>query len=159
VNVQSIRYLSSVAALSSVVLASACGGGSPSAPSATPPPVPQERVIQQGTLSLRDGLDALWNLGHWDTKVVPFATSSPGLLKITVDYTFVQTELFPVLYRGNCSAELAAVVKCELAPGAFVRGKPYVLTMDNLAAGSYTLSIMNGGTRDETVSYRITLTN
>jgi len=155
-----MRSLSGVIALSSVVLASACGGGgggSPSAPSV--PAAPQESVIQQGTLSLRDGVDAFRRLGRLDTAVVPFATSRPGRLKITVDYTFVDTELLPILYRGSCSVELAAVVKCEIVPPGFVRGKPYVLSIDGFAPGSYTLSITNAGLKAEAVSYRITLTS
>jgi hypothetical protein len=160
VTIRSLHCLSLVAVLASVALATGCGGGggaSPSAPS-TPPPAAQEVVIQQGTLSLRDGIDAVRHLGRLDTAVVPFTTSTAGMLKITVDYTFVDTELLNVLFRGSCSVELAALVKCEVVPADLVRGKPYVLTVGNLAPGAYTLAVSNGGFKAEAVSYRITLT-
>ena len=146
-----------VAAVLSVLVAPACGGGS-SSPAT--PPVPQERLVTQGTMSLRDGVDAIRHLGYLDTATAPFTTSGEGLLRVTVDYTFVDSELLPVVYVGACSLDLARLVKCPVVTTQeLTRGKPYVITVNGLPAGQYTLSVMNGGLHKESVAYRVTLTN
>ncbi len=156
---KSASHFAIIAAAVSCLLAPACGGGG-GASTPTTPPVPQERVVTQGTMNLRDGVDAMRHLGYLDTAVVPFATSGAGLLKVTIDYTYVDTELLPVVYTGSCPVELARVVKCEVvSTQQLARGKPYVVTVASLAAGQYTLAVTNGGMRAEAISYRVTLTN
>ena len=149
-----------VAAIIPILLAPGCGGGSGSPTAPATPAVPQERVIGQGTMNLRDGLDAVRHLGYFDTGVAPFTTSGAGLLKVTVDYTYVESELVPFVYSGSCTVELARLTKCPLVTTQqLARGKPYIVTIDGLPAGQYTLAISNIGLKKESVAYRISLTN
>ena len=78
---------------------------------------------------------------------------------ITVDWTFPMNDLDLFFYRGECAlAELPSAACPELAT-AETLAKPETLSLSNLAAGSYTFTIINFGTTPESGVIVISLTS
>lgn len=144
-----------------VVLASVvpqgCGGGSntPTAvptPAPTPTPAPVTRVISQGSGSL----------GRLTVSPVLFTTTAAGTVNISVDWTFASNDVDIFLARGSepCTLQTFNNRTCGfVATEESVTMKPEKLTVQGLAAGSYTLYILNAGNTDESVAWQVTLTS
>jgi hypothetical protein len=136
---------------------SACGGGGSgvTGPIATPartPPPPATTVIAQGS----SGLDP--SSGYTPG---PLTTSAAGQLDITVDWTFATNDLDVYLVRGGggCSAEQFNSRQCEfVALSESVTAKPEKISVSSLAAGAYSLLIINWGPDRESFSYQVMLT-
>jgi len=155
---------------SGLLLLAACGGDSspmPTAPSAAqapppiaaptpppppPPPTPVTTVIGLGSHGVPSGFGL----------PVTFTTTATGTVGATVDWTFATSDIDIFLVRGTlpCSVEQFNNDQCPfLGFSVSTSAKPERLSVPNLAAGPYTLYIVNFGSSDESLSYEITLTN
>jgi len=134
------------------VLLKGCGGGggsTPTTPSPTPA-VPTTVVVTQGSGTLRAGF----------VGVVRFTTTAAGRLDVTVDWTFASNDLDIGLFAGSCTAQQVVDRLCGASvASAETLNKPERLSLANMAAGAYTLVVDHLGSRNESISYQVTLTH
>jgi hypothetical protein len=146
-------------ALAALVLPS-CGSdkpcSNPTAPGCTPSPTPTPtppvtRVVAEGNGSIESG----------DGGGVVFNTTASGTLGVEVNWTFATNDVDIFLARGNdpCTEETFDDRSCVIAAEESSSMKPERLTVPNLAAGTYTLYVVNFGDTDESVAYQVTLTS
>ena len=128
----------------------ACGGDNPSAPTAPPTaPPPQRTLLAQGSRSEIPPV-AQSNLVFF----VLVETTATGTLDATVDWTFASNQVGLAWASGNCLQN----PNCTPLVQDATLNKPKTLSAPNVAAGTYTLVIVNLGTTDESVSYQVFLT-
>ena len=128
----------------------ACGGDSPSAPTAPPTaPPPQRTLVAQGSRSDIPPF-AEGNLAF----VVLVQTTATGTLEATVDWTFASNKVVLAWASGNCGQSPDCTPLFQDA----ALNKPKTLSAPNLAAGTYSLVIANLGTTNESVSYQVVFT-
>ena len=92
----------------------------------------------------------------------PFTTTATGTIGVTVDWTFATNDIDVYLARGTttCSLEQFNSRQCTwLGSAESTTAKPERLSVPNLAAGPYTLYVVNWGNTQESMSYQITLTS
>ncbi len=144
--------------LSMLVVSVACGGGGDGPTDGTK--VPSRSVVAQGGAQVGDPLTALVQGRLCDfLAFVPFTTPGAGTLDATVDWTYASNDLDLHLERGECTCALAQADACQdIASSESTTAKPERLTVANLAAGSYTLVIVNAGPERESLSYSVGLT-
>ncbi len=136
------------------------GGGSPSAPT-TMPPGPVSTVVAQGTFHLIDAPTATLNGQLCDAFVlVPFTTTATGTLGVTVSWSHATNDLDIGVERGSCTCDALLAGKCvDVAGSDSPTAKPETLSISNLAAGTYTLGVVNVGPGREAGSYQVLLTH
>ena len=128
----------------------ACGGDSPSAPTAPPTaPPPQRTLVAQGSRSDIPPF-AEGNLVFF----VLVQTTATGTLEATVDWTFASNQVGLAWASGNCFENPSCIPLFQDAS----LNKPKTLSAPNVAAGTYTLVVANLGTTNESVSYQVFLT-
>lgn len=142
-------------ALTLAALLGACGSGSSSGPTGpilpTPSPAPVSTVISQGSGSVPSK-----NVGP-----VTFTTTATGTLGVTVDWTFASNDVDIFIVRGTAPCTLTSFNNrtCGfIATSESTTQKPEKLSINNLAAGAYTLYVGNFGSSDESVAWQIVLT-
>lgn len=148
-------------ALFASVLATACGGGggggtgSPAAPTG-----PSRSLIAQGSVQLAAPVTAISQGRFCDIfGFFGFTTSAPGTLDVTVDWTFASNDVDVHLERGECNCSQAQAGACQDVAGSeSTTAKPERLSVPNLAAGAYTLVVVNTGPGSESASYQVGLT-
>ena len=121
-------------------------------PTPTPPPATVTRVISSGSGSIP---------AHVIAPVV-FTTTASGAIGIEVNWTFATNDVDIFLTRGSepCTLETFNNRTCGfLATEESTSMKPEKLTAPSMAAGSYTLYVVNFGDTDESVAYQVTLTS
>jgi hypothetical protein len=128
----------------------ACGGDSPSAPTAPPTaPPPQRTLLAQGSRSdippFAEGNRAL---------AVVVQTTATGTLEATVDWTFASNQVGLVWASGNCTLD----PNCTPLVQDATLNKPKTVSAVDVAAGTYTLLVANLGTTNESVSYQVFFT-
>ena len=91
-----------------------------------------------------------------------FATNAKGTLEVTADWTVASNnvDIFIARGSGSCTAEALKNRSCDVVgSGESPTAKPESLTIANLAAGTYTLHVVNSGAAADTVSCHIVLTH
>jgi hypothetical protein len=133
----------------------ACGGSSnpvtSSSPSPTPPPVTRSAVIDDDAFAVpsKFAVPDVWT------------TTSTGTVEVTVDWTFATNDVDIFVARGSepCTLQTLNNRTCGfVATEESTTMKPEKLSMPNLAAGTYTLYVVNFGSTDESVACHIVLT-
>jgi deferrochelatase/peroxidase EfeB len=119
------------------------GGGSPSAPN--PTPGPQRTLIAEG--SQGNILPASQGAAYFLIFTVPANAS----LEATVDWTSASNPVGIGWAQGDCRTD----PNCSLLEENVGSAKPKTLRVSNLAAGNYTLIIVNFGTTNESISFQI----
>jgi len=92
----------------------------------------------------------------------PFTTTATGTIGVTVDWTFATNDIDVYLARGTatCSLDQFNSHQCTwLGSAESTTAKPERLSVPNLAAGPYTLYVVNWGNTQESMSFQITLTS
>ena len=124
-------------------------GGAAPAPSPTPGGT---SVIDTGSASLAS-LTLLFGT---------FSTSAAGTIGVTTDWTFASNniDIFLAAWTNPCSVDQFNNQECQfLGRTTSATTKPETLSVPNLAAGPYTLYMVNWGSTDDSVGYQITLTS
>ncbi|MGE4162185.1 MAG: hypothetical protein AB7G23_10685 [Vicinamibacterales bacterium] len=137
----------------------ACGGSSPSSPSAnpTPSPAPTPTPTAAPTLLFQGG----GLLPPRTLLITPFTTTATGTIGASVDWTFANSDLDLFLVRGTdpCTLDQFNNRQCPfLGAAESLTTKPETLSVPDLAAGAYTLYVANFADVQESVSVQITLT-
>ncbi|NOT44485.1 MAG: hypothetical protein HOP14_07785 [Acidobacteria bacterium] len=153
---QRVRQWTAGAALLTLI---ACGGSSPSSPSAnpTPSPAPTPTPSAAPTLIFQGG-------GLLPSRTLlstPFTTTATGTIGASVDWTFANSDLDLFLVRGTdpCTLDQFNNRQCPfLGAAESLTTKPETLSVPNLAAGAYTVYVANFADVQESVSLQITLT-
>jgi hypothetical protein len=86
--------------------------------------------------------------------VVVVKTTVTGTLEGTVDWTLASNPVAISWHRGDCTQN----PNCEVMSQNTTTSKPKTVTAANASAGTYSLVVMNLGTTNESISYRIVLT-
>jgi hypothetical protein len=86
--------------------------------------------------------------------MVVVKTTLSGKLEGTVDWTLASNPVGIGWHRGDCTQN----PNCELISENATTSKPKTVTAANAAAGTYSLIVVNLGTTNESISYRIVLT-
>jgi hypothetical protein len=143
------QALSLAVALAVIVSLPGCGGGggSPTNPTPTPTPGPIRTLIGQGAQS--DIPPVTQGVAYFLVAQI----NATATLEATVDWTFPSNPVALVWAQGNCIEN----PNCAILVQDTTTAKPKTLTASNLAAGTYTLAILNLGTTNESVSYQIFL--
>jgi len=84
-----------------------------------------------------------------------------GNLDLTVEWTFASNDVDIFIVRGTAPCTLATFNNrtCGfIATSESATLKPEKLTINNMAAGAYTLYVANFGSSDESVAWQIVLT-
>ena len=124
-----------------------CGGGSsPSAPSSPPPP--QRTLIAQAT---QGGIAPSSGGVAYFLVVNVSAVTTNAVLEATVDWTSASNQIALVWAQGDCTTD----PNCSPIAQNTSPAKPKTVTTPLLAAGNYTLAIVNLGTTEESVTYQI----
>ena len=90
--------------------------------------------------------------------VIPFTTTLPGTVDVTVDWTFAANDVDVYLARGACSFDQFVADQCQvIAFSESVTAKPEKVSAAGTTAGAHTLFIGNLGPDDESVAYQIVL--
>ena len=100
-------------------------------------------------------------LGSLIRRTVTFTTSATGTIGATVDWTFATNDIDIYLTSGTnlCSIDQFNNDECQfLGSTTSVTTKPETVSVPNLAAGPYTVYLVNWGSTDDSVGYQITLT-
>jgi len=136
-------WRSSTLAAALLVSLAGCGGSdSPSTPSSPPPP--QRTLVAQGSgdiAPLSSGVASFFII----------QLGSPAALEATMDWTNPATPVALAWGQGDCTQN----PNCAILAQNTGTAKPKTLTTAALAAGTYTLAILNLGTATEPVSYQI----
>lgn len=146
-----------MAALALTAVLPACGGGGGGTPT-TLPPAPVRSLLIQGNFNLAS-ITAAQNANvPVDAWRHEFSTSGTGTLEVNADWTFPGSQMAVVVTRGSCSFAQLYADACPEAGGAFPSSKPSRVTITNLAAGVYTLVILNVNDYAESGNYQVYLT-
>jgi hypothetical protein len=138
-----------------------CGGSSSvTGPSNPTPAPPVQTVVQQGTFQLVSlsraqaaGLPA-------DAARSEFTLATGGKLDVIVDWTFASDPVGFGVYQGSCTFALFYADSCnQVGLAQASTNKPARVTLNNAAAGGYTVVVTNLGANDESGSYQILLTH
>lgn len=86
--------------------------------------------------------------------VVVIKTTVTGALEGTVDWTIASNPVAIAWHSGDCTQNHG----CAQLSANATTSKPKTVTTANASAGTYSLIVMNLGTTNESISYRITLT-
>ena len=160
------RRAALMAAVALALVLPGCGSdsSSPNTPSTTQPPAPVRALVVQGNFNLVSLTEAS-NQGFLADYIRhEFTTSGTGTLEVNADWTFANSQMGIAVGRGSCSfAQIDAALAgnsaaCPEAGGALATAKPARLTIPNLAAGTYTLVIVNVNDRTESGNYQVYLT-
>ena len=155
-------HLPSVLILVYSSLSIACGGSeAPTSPTPqTTSTVPVTTVIAEGAFQVEDRATALRNNRPCDLAAfIPFTTTAQGTIEAIVDWTFSSNDINIEINRGRCDCALSTANACPLeAISTNTSAKPERLTVRNLAAGDYTLLVLNFGPSPESGSYQVILT-
>ena len=131
------------------------------APSPTPTP-PSPRQVQQGTMNLSapQGENVFFALAS-------ITDNATGRWEANVDWTDPANELWMWVADGVCTTQqfarddcpFEATCPCQFAVRSEVATpKPRVLTIPNAGGGTRTLIVVNLGPKEDTATYRVTLT-
>lgn len=95
-----------------------------------------------------------------DIALAPFTTTVAGNLEVNADWTSAADHVELVLFRGVCTLAEAIQNQCDPNQIAASRDlvKPQRLLQANLAAGTYTVMVINFGPNHETGAMSATLT-
>ena len=128
--------------LAAALLVSLCGCGGDDSPAT--PSSPQRQLLTQGSGEVAPvSSGVLW--------LLPVQLESSAALEATVDWTNASTLIALTWGQGDCTRNL----NCALFAQNSGTAKPKTLTTAALAAGTYTLAILNFGTAIEPMSYQI----
>jgi hypothetical protein len=86
--------------------------------------------------------------------LVVVKTTVSGTLEGSVDWTFASNPVYISWARGDCQQN----PNCETISENKTTSKPKKVSAVNASAGTYSLVVVNAGTSNESISYRITLT-
>jgi len=71
-------------------------------------------------------------------------------VEMIADWTFASNDIDIVLFRGSCTAQAFVARTCsEVASTTSVTQKPERLVVSNVAAGAYTVAVVNFGPTNE----------
>ena len=135
-----MRWRSLTLAAALLVSLCGCGGDSPATPSSA-----QRQLLTQGSGEVAPVSSGML--------LFPLQLGSSAALEATVDWTNASTLIALAWGQGDCTRN----VHCDLFAQNSGTAKPKTLTTAALAAGTYTLAILNFGTATEPVSYQIFL--
>lgn len=135
--------------------ATACGSSTPSGPTAQPTPAPVKSLLTQGTFQLASVSKAVSAGFPFDAARVDFNLGSTAKLDVTVDWTFASDAVAIAVYAGSCTFSQFYANACNELGSTNPGAKPAQLSLNNLAAGSYTLIVANPGANDESGTYQI----
>ena len=138
---RSLRLRHLLALLALATLLPACG---------VIPFVPMDTVISEGSKS---GIPPYQTSGG-AVYVVVVKTTISGQLEGTVDWTLASNPMGIAWHRGDCSEN----PNCETISENATTSKPKSVTAVNASAGTSSLVMVNLGTSNESISYRIVLT-
>jgi hypothetical protein len=124
----------------------ACGAGSVVGPGLSG----QQSLITEGSQS---GIPPFLTSGG-AAFVVVVKTTVSGTLEGSVDWTFASNPVNIAWARGDCQQNPTCGTIAENKTTA----KPKIVSAVNASAGTYSLVVVNAGTGNESVSYRIILT-
>jgi hypothetical protein len=139
----------------------ACGGGGGGGTTGANPPPPQRVRTSFGSGSFQLGsLSEAQSSGlNKDFFVVPFSTNVAGDVEAVVDWTFNANDVDIGIMRGDCTVNGVLAGRCStVVESLSVTAKPERVTATNLAAGSYTLLIVNEGPGRESGTYQMFIT-
>jgi len=95
-----------------------------------------------------------------DFFVVPFNTTVAGDVEAVVDWTFTSNDIDIGIMRGDCTVNGVLGGRCtSVVESQSVTAKPERVTAANLAAGNYTLLIVNEGPGGESGTYQMFITH
>jgi len=149
------------AALALTAILPACGGGGgngPTTPPVTQPPAPVRSLLFQGSFNLVSVSAANQAGFPVDALRQEFTLSAAGTLEVNADWTFAGSQMAIGVLRGACSFAQIFADSCSEAGGVFPSAKPTRLTINNLAAGTYTFVILNVNNYTESGNYQVYLT-
>ena len=132
-------------------------GGATPAPAPTPTPTPTP--TPGGTNVIGQGSSALPPL---TLLFVPFSATAAGTIGVSIDWTFASNDIDIFLAAGTnpCSVDQFSNQTCQfLGSAESATTKPETVSVPNLAAGPYTLYVVNWGDTDDSVGYQVTLTS
>ena len=159
------RARGTVAAALALAILPGCGGGNgPTTPPVTQAPAPVRTLIIQGGFSLVGIAEAQRQGAPADYVRHEFTTTGAGTLEVNADWTFSSSQVLVAVVRGACSfaqidtALNGGAVACPEVGGAFPSPKPARVTINNLAAGTYTLVVANITNNNESGNYQVFLT-
>ena len=149
---RNLKYLAGVALIAALA---ACGGSNdngglpPTTPSTPPPTPPPPIVVAQMTgVSLEANV-----LGK-----ALFTTTQAGTVEITLDWTFPENDLDPILVKGDCSHDDFLAEQCEIIGFSTSETAKPEKASGTAEAGTHTIFVANYGPGDETLSYQVVLT-
>jgi hypothetical protein len=123
----------------------ACGGN----PVTGPGLGDETRVITEGSQS---GIPPFQTSGGAAYFVV-VRTNVTGTLEASVDWTVATNQLAIFWGRGDCTQN----PNCDLLSQNAGTSKPKTVSTINASPGLYSLGVLNMGTSNESISYRVTL--
>jgi hypothetical protein len=133
-------------AISALLFLSACGsdsGGTTPTPITTPTPTPTP--VRQTVFQRNVAMPSLTGFA------VELTTDRAGTIDVTVDYTFVTSDIVLLIANGRCTEEQLNADQCTFAATSFEGPKPRTLALPGAAAGTYTLIVANLSEGDESV--------
>ncbi len=114
------------------------------------PFVPGDTLVSEGSKS---GIPPYQTSGG-AAYIVVVKTTISGKLEGTVDWTLASNPMRIAWHRGDCTQN----PNCEMLSENTTTSKPKSVTAVNTSAGTYSLVVVNLGTTDESISYRVVLT-
>ena len=149
--------------LYSLIFLVSCGDGPEGNPVSPTRAQPAQRVLQQGSFTLRAPVDDAVYFG-----VVPVTDSASDSWEANVDWRSEANTMWMWVADGACSVEQFETGGCPFDSSCPCRitirsetgtPKPRVLTIAGASGGTRTLIVANLGPGEETVQYRVMLTS
>jgi hypothetical protein len=131
--------------LAALLFVSAVGVGCGSSPT---DPSPTRQTVAEGSQS---GIPPYSN--DQGVFLIVITTQVAGTLEGTVDWTLASNNIALVWGQGDCRANL----DCSPLAQTSTTQKPKNLVLQNAQPGTYTLIVLNMGTTNESISYRVVL--
>ena len=109
----------------------------------------ERSIITEGSQSNIPPFQTSGGAGYF----VVVKTLISGTLEGSVDWTFASNEVHIFWGRGDCTLNPS----CELIAQNTGSSKPKMVSAVNASPGTYSLIVLNRGTTNESISYRVAL--